>query len=183
MARNTRNDQLIVQDNIPEINYDEYNAEAQTQKEFIQNKIQSYEIKLVSLTIKENMLDNIITRTNANLENIDSNNFRLIGQTQSNLMKQIENYGLLKDIVLKYEEAIFKYRKTLIEINEKKLINRIKIQTLIKEEVKEDENINTIMEDLQQLLKGDPGISGNQVTPEGNLLLEEIQKELDEAKY
>jgi len=171
-------------DEAPNIDYDDYSNNLNNQKEAIQAKIENYERKLLDLEIKENMLNNIITRTNATLENIDPSNFKWLGQTQSNLMKQLENLGLLKDIIIKFEDMIFKYRKILLEINEKDLGNRIKINSLLVEEQKEEESINTVLSDIQNLLHNTNEASdGSEINGPENLLLQNIQKELQDNDY
>jgi hypothetical protein len=187
MATNVQN--IPELDEAPNINYNIYSQDLNTQKAAIQSKIEAHERKLVDLEIKETMLNNIITRTNATLESIDPGNFKWIGQTQANLMKQIENLGLLKDIIIKYEDMIFKYRKVLLEINEKDLGNRIRISTVLQEEKKEEENINTVLADIQEMLKG--GVTDTTITSDnqdtqsdsGQLLLQSIEKELLENDY
>jgi hypothetical protein len=186
----------LQQDAAPSINYGTYSNDLNTQKEAIQIKIDNHERKLIDLEMKETMLNNIITRTNATLESIDPGNFKWMGQTQANLMKQIENLGLLKDIIIKYEDMIFKYRKVLLEINEKDLGNRIRINTLLQEEHKEEDNINTVLADIQELLKNNSEASleqqydenGNKIAmvSEGNpqnVLLQSLEQELLEEDY
>jgi len=174
-------------DTAPTINYNSYSQDLETQKAAIQSKIEAHERKLVDLEIKETMLNNIITRTNATLEGIDPGNFKWIGQTQSNLMKQIENLGLLKDIIIKYEDMIFKYRKVLLEMNEKDLGNRIRINGMLQEEKKEEDNINTVLADIQELLKG--GVTDTTLVQDdnnqdsGQILLQSIEQELLENDY
>ena len=171
-------------DNAPNINYENYSTDLNTQKIAIQEKINNYERKLVDLEIKEGMLNNIITRTNATLENIDPSNFKWVGQTQSNLMKQIENLGLLKDIIIKYEDMIFKYRRILLEINEKDLGNRIKINSLLVEEKKDEDSINTVLSDIQLLLQREPNQDNlDTSTNSGDLILQNIQQELKDNDY
>jgi len=171
-------------DNAPNINYENYSTNLNTQKIAIQEKIDNYERKLVDLEIKEGMLNNIITRTNATLENIDPSNFKWVGQTQSNLMKQIENLGLLKDIIIKYEDMIFKYRRILLEINEKDLGNRIKINSLLVEEKKDEDSINTVLSDIQLLFQREPNPDNLDTTiGSGDLILQNIQQELKDNDY
>jgi len=175
---------IVEQEVSPLINYGAYDNDLEDQKTAINAKISSYEHKLVDLEIKESMLNNIITRTNSQLENIDPTNFKWVGQTQSNLMKQIENLGLLKDIIIKYEDMIFKYRKTLIEMNEKSLANRVKVNSLLAEEKKEDDNINTILQNIQNMIDGNNDkIDLDEDTNIQNKLLLEVQQELEAEQY
>lgn len=170
-------------DNAPTINYKLYSNDLAIQKKAIQAKINNYESKLVDLEIKETMLNNIITRTNSTLENIVPSNFKWIGQTQVNLMKQLENLGLLKDIIIKYEDMIFKYRKILLEINEKDLGNRIRINTVLQEEIKDEDNISTVLADIQNLIKINENGNPAEIDQSGQLLLQDIQKELQSKDY
>ena len=173
----------------PNIDYGIYSDNLDEQKTAINKKINAYEEKLVSLEMKEMMLNNIITRTNNLLENIDPGNFRLIGQTQSNLMKQIENLGLLKDIIIKYEDMIFKYRKVLLEINEEALNNRVKINQLEKEEKKVEDDVGSVLNEIQHLLSlkssnsSDNLNSGDETEQGPNLLLQNIEQELIQENY
>jgi len=176
------------------VDYESYSEEVQEDIEAIQNKLNSLQSKLVSLEIKEQIINNIITRTNATLESIDPKNFKWIGQTQSNLMKQIESLGLVKDIVIKYEDMILKYRKMLNDIKERKINNRLKLANLFKESEEKETNVAMVLEEVQGLLAsqniGSNGTSTINTTGENqdssnedNPFLNEIIKELKEENY
>ena len=173
-------------DKLEFINYDNYDNEIVDEQSKIEQKISALENKLLDLEIKETMLNNIITRTNATLENIDPKNFKWIGQTQTNLMKQLESFGLLKDIIIKYEDMVQKYRKLLIDIKEKKINNRLRIASLIKEEEEKESDLTAILSDLQHIIKPN---EKNDITEDPTLktsknqLLEEIQNELQQEGY
>jgi len=173
------------------ININNYNAEIEEDITAISNKIRNLDTKLIQLEIKEQMINNIITRTNATLESIDANNFKWIGQTQANLMKQIESLGLIKDIIIKYEDMILKYRKMLNDIKERKMSNRFKIANLFKEQEESESDVTMVLEEVQKLLNGSSTINstknedGSEGEPndETNLFLDSIYEELAENGY
>jgi len=173
---------LIQEESAPNINYNMYSENLGAQTSAIQEKINNHELKLVDLEMKEQMLNRIIMRTNAILENIEPSNFKWIGQTQANLMKQIENLGLLKDIIIKYEDMIFKYRRVLLENNEKDLGNRLKINTVLKEEEVKEDSVTTVLNDLQLLLKNN-AVSETMENDNGNALINELKQELLNNDY
>jgi len=171
-----------------EINYHDYKEEIVREQTEVQAKINELEIKLVDLELKERMIDSIISRTNATLLNIPADNFKWMGQTQSNLMKQIENLGLVKDIIIKYEDMILKYRNVLISIIEKKITNRVKIVSLQKEEKQAENSIGDLMVNIQDLLSGKaPQIEGEGEQPfdpeAQKLFLNSIEEELKKEGY
>ena len=172
--------------NIVEINYNNYSAEIEVEKNHVQEKLTALEVKLVDLELKERMINNIITRTNASLEHMDPTNFKWVGQTQTNLMKQIENLGLVKDIIIKYEDMILKYRNIMIGIAEKKITNRVKIVNLQKEEAKAENNIGDLMVSIQDMLSGKSpeGIPIDvQAQENSQLFLSSIEEELEKDGY
>lgn len=178
------------QNKMVEINYNNYATEIQEEKTKVQEKLTALEVKLVDLELKERMINGIITRTNASLEHMDPTNFKWVGQTQTNLMKQIENLGLVKDIIIKYEDMILKYRNILIGIAEKKITNRVKIVNLQKEEAKAENNIGDLMVSIQDMLSGKPGagMGGNPILDveaqqNSQLFLSSIEEELEEGGY
>lgn len=173
---------------VVEINYNNYASEIEIEKNHVQEKITALEVKLADLELKERMINGIITRTNASLEHMDPNNFKWVGQTQTNLMKQIENLGLVKDIIIKYEDMILKYRNILIGIAEKKITNRVKIANLQKEEAKQDNNIGDLMVSIQDMLSGKTpegmGVPMDVDTQENSrLFLSSIEEELEKEGY
>lgn len=180
----------ITQDKLGLVRIDDYNDNIQQEARQITTKINSLENKLVKLELKESMIDNIITRTNALLESIDPKNFKWIGQTQSNLMKQIESLGLIKDIIIKYEDMILKYRKMLIDIEEKKVMNRFKLAALYQEEEEKDIEINEILSQVQELLGSSKSQKNNDIKDNStnsqeneNPMIETIMQELKEEGY
>ena len=185
MATQKNNEKNLDKNEI--INYQEYSNDIEKQKEELNSKINILENKLIDLEIKENMINNIITRTNATLENIDPGNFKWIGQTQSNLMKQIESLGMVKDIIIKYEDLIMKYRKMIIDIDEKKMVNRLKIASLQKEEEEKETALTEVLSEVQEIFKN---TSGSEVIPNFNdpnnpqvALLSSLHDELKQEGY
>ena len=103
---------------------------------------------------------------------------------QTNLMKQLESFGLLKDIIIKYEDMIQKYRKILIDLKEKKIGNRLKIASLMKEEEEKESDLTAILADVQNLISSEKtDFTDNSLKNNNNQLLEEIQNELQQEGY
>jgi hypothetical protein len=154
-----------------------YNFEMDTRKNELKNKIEHLEKKLSKQELKEGMLDMIIGQTYTELENLKENEFAKRGQKQSILIKQLEALSVLHDTILKYEDMIQKYHKILMDIENNKLNSYLKIENLKKEEKQTDEGLGDILQELQQMLKGETG----SIT--SNSLLDEIQQELNEENY
>jgi hypothetical protein len=154
-----------------------YNFEMDTRKNDLKNKIEHLEKKLNKHELKEGMLDMIIGQTYTELENLKENEFAKRGQKQSILIKQLEALSVLHDTILKYEDMIQKYHKILMDIENNKLNSYLKIENLKKEEKRTDEGLGDILQELQQMLKGETG----GIT--SNSLLDEIQQELNDENY
>jgi len=153
-----------------------YNQEMNERKNALKLKITHLEKKLKKHELKEGMLDMIIAQTYTELENLKDNEFSKRGQKQTVLIKQLEALSIMHDTILKYEDMIQKYHKILMDIENNKLNSYIKIEGLKKEEDKADDNISSVLNELQQLLKGG-------ATSTSNSMLEEIQKELEDGDY
>ncbi len=156
----------------------EHNIELSIQRKELNVKVDSLEKKLRKHELKEAMLDRIINGTYVELDNLKENEFTRRGQKQSILIKQMEALGLLQDTLLKYEDAIFKYRKMLIDIENNKLNSFLKIENLKKEEKINDDSISEVLMAIQEQLQ-----TGTSVSAGVNPLLEEIEKELQESNY
>ena len=154
-----------------------YNFEMDTRKNDLKNKIGHLEKKLSKHELKEGMLDMIIGQTYTELGNLKENEFAKRGQKQSVLIKQLEALSVLHDTILKYEDMIQKYHKILMDIENNKLNSYLKIENLKKDEKRTDEGLGDILQELQQMLKGETG----GIT--SNSLLDEIQQELNEENY
>jgi len=140
-------------------------------------KIDELEKKIQKHSIKEGMLDKIITQTSTELDNLSPNEFTRRGQKQSALIKQLEALGVLQDTLMKYEDMIQKYHKIVMDIDNNKLNGFIKIQNLSKEEEEVDEGLGSVLQDIQSLLKGGGATSGS------NPVLDDLQRELLDGDY
>jgi len=154
-----------------------YNQEMNERKRELKNKIDNLEKKLKKHELKEGMLDMIIGKTYTELQNLKENEFSKRGQKQTVLIKQLEALSILHDTILKYEDMIQKYHKILMDIENNKLNSFLKVENLKKEEDKTDDNLSTVLSDLQQLLKG------GGTTLSGSSYMDEIRQELEENDY
>ncbi len=119
-----------------------YKNELDSQKDKINDKIRNIESKLIVLNNKESIINTIINKLNIELENIDPKHFKTVGQLRTTLNKQLESLSLIIDMIVKLEDMIQKYRKMIIDIENQKINNFIKLQ---KEEQEIEGDISKIL--------------------------------------
>ncbi len=119
-----------------------YKNELDSQKDKINDKIRNIESKLIILNNKESIINTIINKLNIELENIDPKHFKAVGQLRTTLNKQLESLSLIIDMIVKLEDMIQKYRKMIIDIENQKINNFIKLQ---KEEQEIEGDISKIL--------------------------------------
>lgn len=155
----------------------DYNAQMNSKKTEIVQKITHLEQKLAKHSLKEGMLDKIISQTYIEMEGLTPNEFTRRGQKQTILIKQLEALSLLQDTLMKYEDMIQKYHKIVMDIENNKLNSFVKLTNLKKEEKVADEGIGAVLMELQEALKqGGSGVGGNP-------MLDDITKELSDKDY
>jgi hypothetical protein len=159
-----------------------YTSELSNRKVDIKNKISKLEDKIKNHSIKEGMLDKIISRTYIELENLKDNEFTRRGQKQAILIKQLEALSIIHDTLLKYEDMIQKYHKILIDLENNKLSSYIKIEGLHKEEEANDERISDVLAELHRQLKDSNNDLATAATGKSSFI-DEIQKELESQNY
>jgi len=116
-----------------------YEFNIDEQKQEINKKIKNMEQKLISLNNKESIINTLISKINMELENVDPKHFKAISQVRTTLNKQFETLSLIIEMIIKIEDSIQKYRKMLIDIENQKINNFIKL-TSETEETNEDIN-------------------------------------------
>ncbi len=145
-------------------------------KDIIQ-KINHLENKLNKFNIKEGMLDSIIAETHVEMLALKENEFTKRGQKQSILLKQLEALSVLHDTIMKYEDMIQKYRKTLMDIENNKLNAFIKLENLSKEELATENSLSEVLMGLQNMLTSPDN------SPAQTSLIAEIEAELHDQNY
>lgn len=151
-----------------------YNNEINSQKIDITSKIKNLERKIEGLVVKEGIIIKFINDNNNELQNLESNNFKYIGQKQSIIIKQMEALNILQDTIIKFEDIIFKYRKLLLDIENNKINVYFKAHS-IKDE--EEDSFTGMITKIENLLNQNDG-EDNQ-----NDLLIDIKNELKDGKY
>ena len=146
-------------------NLDLYNENINNEKQSIVKKIENLEQKLISLQNKESIINNLITKINFELENTDPKHFKAISQIRTTLNKQFETLSLIVEMIMKIEDMILKYRKMLIDIENNKINNFIKMQ---KELHSEEDNLGDVFALLDQKIEE---------TPVGQEILLELKNE------
>jgi len=158
------------------VNYEKSISE---QKIKIDEKITSLERKLLSLNNKESMINNIINKINIDLENIDPKKFSAVAQIRTTLNKQFETLGLIIDAIIKFEDMIQKYRKILLDIENQKINNVIKMT----KEVSEDEaDVSKLLLQINQQFN-QASQDNRGVIDKSNPLIDESINELKELGY
>ncbi len=150
--------------------FDNYKDNIEEQKNEINKKINSLEQKLISLQNKESIINSLILKINTELENTDPKHFKAISQIRTTLNKQFETLSLIMDMIIKVEDMIQKYRKMLIDIENKQIDNFIKLN---KEIQMEENDLASLLTVLNQ------NISSNQQNP----IIEEALIELKNEGY
>jgi len=157
-----------------------YQKNIGTQKEEIEKKIQNLEKKLMSLENKETIVNSMISKQNMYLESIDPNHFKAISQARNTLNHQFETLSLIIDMITKFEDMIQKYRKMLIDIENQKFSNTIRAS---KEEEQEETDVMHALlmlnEKFQKIQNGET----ENIDESSVVLIEDIQKELQEQGY
>ena len=156
-------------------NFDIYDENIEVQKKSINNKINSLEQKLISLQNKESIINSLILKINQELENTDPKHFKAISQIRNVLNRQFETLSLITDMIIKVEDMVQKYRKMLIEIENKKIDNFIKLN---KETASEENDLSILMTTLNDNFKNIGNTSNNQ-----NPLIEDAMLELKDSGY
>jgi chromosome segregation ATPase len=152
--------------------FDNYTSELSNQKEQIENKIQNLESKLLSLNNKESILNTIISKIYLELENTDPKHFKAIAQLRTTLNKQLETLSIVMDMIVKIEDMIQKYRKMLIDIENQKIGNYIKLQ---KEEQDVETDISKILLQINNQF--------NDLKTMNPAIVNEVENELKELGY
>jgi len=158
-----------------------YTTELSNRKIDIKNKIIKLEDKIKNHSIKEGMLDKIISMTYIELENLKESEFTRRGQKQAILIKQLEALSIIHDTLLKYEDMIQKYHKILIDLENNKLNSYIKVESLHKEEETNDERISDVLAELHKQLKDNNNLA-TAATGKSSFI-DEIQNELESQNY
>jgi hypothetical protein len=132
---------------------DQYNQNIDHEKNEIIKKIENLEQKLISLQNKETIINSLINKINIELENTNPTHFKAISQIRTTLNKQFETLSLIVEMIMKIEDMIQKYRKMLIDIENSKINNFIKLQ---KELGSDENNLIEIFATLNQKLENSP---------------------------
>jgi hypothetical protein len=117
-------------------NLQEYNGSIENLLSDINSKLKDYDIKLNSLKNKENIINTMINRTNLQLEKYyEEKNYKLMGVYNGYILTQMEALGQMQEMIIKFEDQIFKYRKMISDLHNNKLNAHLKINV-----AKEDDN-------------------------------------------
>ena len=149
-----------------------YENNISIQKTEIEKKIRNMEQKLISLNNKESIINTLISKINMELENVDPKHFKAISQIRTTLNKQFETLSLIIEMIIKIEDSIQKYRKMLIDIENQKINNFIKL-TSEQEEAADD--INKVLFQINNQFNEIKNLKSND-----NPLLSDAIKELQE---
>jgi len=156
------------QDNV----FKEYKIELLNQKEKIEEKIKSLENKLVILNNKESIINDIINKVNLELQNTNPTHFKAVAQLRTTLNRQLETLSLVMDMIVKLEDMIQKYRKMLIDMENQKINNYIKLQ---KETQEVENDVSKILLQINNQF--------NEMKKLNPAMLEEVNEELKELGY
>ena len=94
------------------------------------NKVEEIQKRIKLLQDKESMMNEFIARTHGSLEGTDHKNFKLRGQLQNAIMRQLEALQYITDTIIKYENLIQSYNKQRMDIQNNKVSNYAKWKAL-----------------------------------------------------
>ena len=166
----------------------DYNESFSRNKHDLRAKIQQMTVAIRKFEAKDVMMNSIIERTYEELQSFAPNEFTRRGQKQTTLMKQLETQSLVHDTIMKYEDTIYKYQKLLMDIENNRISNFARLESLKKEDNRNEDNLATLLKDIQDLFGSGIDLTqstldaGNGSTPQ-QLLMEDIQKELEDSEY
>jgi len=156
------------QDNV----FKEYKNELLNQKEKIEGKIKSLENKLIILNNKESIINDIINKVNFELQNTNPTHFKAVAQLRTTLNRQLETLSIVMDMIVKLEDMIQKYRKMLIDMENQKINNYIKLQ---KETQEVENDVSKILLQINNQF--------NEMKKLNPAMLKEVNEELKELGY
>ncbi len=130
-----------------------YSDNINNQKEYIQNKISSCEMKLKGLQTKENIISNMITRQSLSLEkHVEKNNYKLISVSQQQILHFFETLALAQEMLIKYEDMIQKYLKMIVDIENHKINAYVKIKTADKSNKSLEGDNDQLLDYMQKMM-------------------------------
>jgi len=110
----------------------------------ISEKIVDLESKLTSLKRKEDILNEFIAKAQDELSQTEARNFKLRGQLQLSIMRQIGLLNELIDAQVKLEKLIQDYRKMQHDIQNSKIVNYAKWKAINQENADEQKLLEVI---------------------------------------
>lgn len=129
-----------------------YGDNLNVQLNYISSKINECEKKLTSLKGKEEIINNMILKTNNQIERYsDENNWKLVGINNSQILIQFETLSMVQEMLCKYEDMIQRYIKMSIDIENHKINAYVKIVGTRKEEKTTEEGFESIMSAMHKL--------------------------------
>ncbi len=161
-----------------------YSDNIQTQNDFIQTKIQASERKLTSLKSKETIINNMITRTGLKIEKaIEEDNQKIATINQKYVLDYFETLAMVQEMIMKYEDLIYRYVKMKLDIENNKINAYVKLKAANKAEKGSDGDYNEMVEAFQEMVKnqGSGGVNGTNGT--NTDMLEHVKNELKLEGY
>jgi hypothetical protein len=141
-----------------------YSNNMHSQQEYIDKKISRAEKKITSLSSKEKIINDIITRTSLLYEKaIEESNYKLIGIHQSNLLKQVEALGQIQEMLSKGEDLIYKYIKMNTDLDKEQANIFIKINNIDKDNDLDDNNLMKEFHQIVHQFTNDKTIDGKEI--------------------
>lgn len=161
-----------------------YGYNLNKQLNYIQLKISESECKITALKTKENIIDNMIERTNRLVEKYtEDKNFKLAGLNSSHILTQFETLSQVQEMLIKYEDMIQKYIKMSVDIENHKINAFAKLNAVKKDDNKNEDNYTKLMSSMQDLMKDNsPQIEGPG-GPTNEALLDSVRDSLKLEGY
>jgi len=157
-----------------------YSRNLNDQIKYINMKIKDYELKLTALKNKELIIDDMINRSNEQVQYyIQAKNMKVAGIHQGYILTQFETLGQVQEMLIKYEEMINKSVKMLIDLENHKINSFVKIAASKKQEKSTDDDYGKLMNAMQKLVTKDNKEHNNLENP----MLETVREQLKLEGY
>ncbi len=160
-----------------------YSENIQTQLDFISGKIQSCENKISSLKAKETIINNMINRTGIKIESaIDEDNQKIATMNQKYVLDYFETLSMVQEMLMKYEDLIYKYIKMRLDIENNKINAYVKLKAANKEVKKEDGEYDDMMKAMHDMFNKPKGGAGGTVG-ENKDMIDHVKNQLKLEGY
>lgn len=146
-------------------------------------KVQELESRVEDLREKEKILDKFIFTNHAQLENLDSTNYKLRTQLQVAISKQLETQQLVSDTIIKYEKIIQDYLFQKQRLQNDKLSNYLKWKKTTESSADDNKFLEVLkkFEDAVSVVGSSNGAKSDNLAAENEIVKSIVQQTYKEG--